>query len=566
MFIRRGAAGLGLALVLVLTSHVRADKPDSSAHRAAVSADDWKKAVTTPLERGEIDRLLAAQHQRAGVKPLPRTTDEQFIRRVHLDVTGKLPSPSAISDFVADSAADKRAKLIDKLLESDDFGTHWAAYWREVVTVRLTDVFGRGLARPFERWMAKSLQENKRWSAIVREMLTYTGEARYTDEKSGPAYFLGGHSGTDAVVEQAAETARILLGIQMNCAQCHDHPFDVWKREQFHELAAYFARNRPRPIREEERFVGIALGGSRGFGPPGRFGGGEHRMPDKNNTNSRFGGTTVHPKFIDGKAPARGLSDTERRESLVKAITAQDNPWFAAAFVNRVWGELLGQSFYTPVDDLGPQKEAVFGTVLARVAGAFRGSDYDIKGLYRVILNSDAFQRQSKSANPGDHLLFTAVYPTRLRPNALWDSLQHAVGRIGERGFGRPGGFGGFASGRFGGTGVEAQLKTEFNFDPSLKADDVEGSIPQALILMNNPSLQERVRVGRDTFLGRLLNANESDATVLDKVYLQALARRPTEREKVRCLDHVKKAGSRAEAFEDVLWALLNSTEFQTRR
>jgi hypothetical protein len=370
------------------------------------------------------------------------------------------------------------------------------------------------------------------------------------------------------VVEQAAETSRVLLGIQINCAQCHDHPFDVWKREQFHELAAYFARVRPRPLREEMRIVGIDLTPGSGGPGGGRFGGGgEYRMPDKNST-ARGTGTVVHPKFLDGKSAGRGLEDKARRGSLVDSMISKQNPWFAAAFVNRIWGELLGQSFYMPIDDLGPQKEAVLGSVLVRLAGAFRGSDYNIKDLYRVILNSEAYQRQSKTVNPGDHLQFTAVYPTRLRPDALWNSMQHVLGPMAGfgGGFGGRPGMGGMGA-RFGlAGGFEGLFKNEFNFDPSLKSDDIEGSIPQALILMNNPIVQQRIRAGGDTFLGRLLNANTTDVEALEKVYLQVLARKPVERETTRCLNYVKEARSRNEGFEDILWALLNSTEYQTRR
>jgi hypothetical protein len=559
-------AAAALAVLAALASAARADKPQSS-RPGTVPVAEWLKASTTALAPGEIDRLIAKEQETAGVKPAPRTTDEQFIRRVHLDLTGKLPKPADILAFIGDKDPAKRGKLIDKLLDTDEFAAHWAAYWREVVAIRLTSFQGRGLQRNFERWLTKSFKENRRWSEIVKEMLTFSGPAKFDDEKAGPAFFLGGHVGADSITEQAAETSRVLLGIQINCAQCHDHPFDVWKREQFHELAAYFARVRPRPIREEQRVVGIELSGTGGRPGGARFGGGgEHRMPDKNSSN-RLSGTVVHPKFLGGSAPGRGLDDKARRGSLVDSVISRDNPWFAAAFVNRIWGELLGQSFYMPVDDLGPQKESVFGPVLVRVAGAFRGSDYNIKDLYRAILTSETYQRQSRTANSGEHLRFTAIYPTRLRPNPLWDSLQHVLGRIGGLG-----GFGGGRPGaggpaRFGlGGGLEGQFKNEFNFDPSLKPDDVEGSITQALILMNNPAVQDRVRATGDTFLSRVLTANTTDAEALEKVYLQALARKPAEREKTRCLDHIKQAGSRNAAFEDILWALLNSTEFQTRR
>src|SRR5262249_23597792 len=162
---------------------------------------------------------------------------------------------------------------------------------------------------------------------------------------------------------------RVFLGIQINCAQCHDHPFDKWKREQFHELAAYFVRARSRPLPDSgsPRLVGIQIVSA-------RFG--EQRMARKDNPRSA---DVVHPRFLDGRAAGRPRSAGRRGRRLADAVTDKTTPWFAAASVTRTWGELMGQSFYQPVDDMGPQREAVFGAVLVRLAGAFRGSDYDVK-------------------------------------------------------------------------------------------------------------------------------------------------------------------------------------------
>src|SRR5262249_35149420 len=157
----------------------------------------------------------------------------------------------------------------------------------------------------------------------------------FDDEaRAGTAFFLGTHFGADAANEQAAETARVFLGIQINCAQCHDHPFDKWKREQFHELAAYFVRARSRPMRDSgsPRLVGIHIVSA-------RFG--EQRRARKDNPRSA---DVVHPRFLDGRVAGRSLSDGERRRRLADAVTDKNNPWFAAAFVNRTWGELMGQS------------------------------------------------------------------------------------------------------------------------------------------------------------------------------------------------------------------------------
>src|SRR5262249_15900131 len=146
--------------------------------------------------------------------------------------TGRLPLPADVTEFVADRDPRKRAKLIDRLLDSDEYATHWARYWRDVMAARLTDFRSRLLSRPFEAWMAGQLRANRSWGQVTRALLTASGEARFDDEaRAGTAFFLGTHFGADAANEQAAETARVFLGIQINCAQCHDHPFDKWKRE-----------------------------------------------------------------------------------------------------------------------------------------------------------------------------------------------------------------------------------------------------------------------------------------------------------------------------------------------
>jgi hypothetical protein len=224
----------------------------------------------------------------------------------------------------------------------------------------------------------------------------------------------------------------------------------------------------------------------------------------------------------------------------------------------------MGQSFYQPVDDLGPEREAVFPTVLARLAGAFRGSDYDVKALFRAVLNSATYQRQIRPGESADeHLLFAAVYPTRLPADSLWKSLTGALGRIGPpAGMGPRRPMGPFA--RF--FGFEAQFKQEFAYDPSSRPEEVEGSVSQALLLMNNPTINQKIRATGTNLLARVLKAYTDDGEALRVLYQRTLARRPTARELARCRQHIQSVGSRAEAFEDILWALLNSTEFQTKR
>jgi hypothetical protein len=532
-----------------------------------LEAKDWLKSSTDALKPGEIDQLVAAELARVKIKPAPLTTDEQFIRRAYIDLTGKLPAPADVTAFLNDKAPNKRAKLIDELLESEAYTRHWGNYWRTVVTTRATIDFRLIQVVPqFERWMTAQYKANRSWGDITRDILTASGKILYAEPDKNPqAFFLLSRRGADATTEMAAETSRIFMGIQIQCAQCHDHPSDVWKRQNFHEFAAYFGRYRgERPILEEKKFVGVQLI-SLPFG--------EHKMPGRDDPKKT---TTMSPRFLDGKAPSftitnggrpgfgGGMSDDARRKALAEQITSKENPWFAGAFVNRMWGELMGQSFYTPIDDLGPQKDAMMPTVLARVAGSFRGNDYNIKQLLRDIMNSETYQRQIRPGDSGDeHLLFASRNPVRMNGNAMWQTLTGTLGQIsGGGGFGGPKGFGG----RFGFGGIEQQIKNEFSYDPSTKAEEIEGTISQALILMNNPQIQAKIKAAGNNVLARILDTYEEDDEALRAVYLRALGRRPTDREMSRLREHISIAGNRAEAYEDILWALINSTEFQMKR
>jgi hypothetical protein len=529
---------------------------------SALGNDAWASAPVKPVKAGEIDALVLKELKESGIKPAPLSTDEQFVRRVTLDLTGELPVPADVTEFVADKDPNKRAKLIDKLLDSDEYARHWARYWRDVISSRATNQQARALTRSFEKWMTDRLKENKSWADITRALLTASGKIEFTDDGThGDLYFLLSKNGQAGPEERAAETSRIFMGIQIQCAQCHNHPSDIWKREQFHELTAYFARDRERLVRDtsttdtkQVRFVGLEL-----IALP--FG--EHRMPSKTDPNPRAG-TVMSPRFLDGKAPRRANTDLERREALADAIVSKDNYWFAGAYANRMWGELMGQSFYMPVDDMGPKKEVVFPAVLTRLAASFRATDYDMKALMRTIANTETYQRQIRlGESSSEHLNFAAAYPARLRADALWESLTGVLGQFGGPGGFRPGPGGGMFAGRF---GLEGTFKDEFSFDPSMKADEVEGSIPQALLLMNNPQINQKIQARGTNLLGRILTAYPDNDDALRMVYLRALARKPTDREMERCRAYVTKAGSRAEAFEDILWALINSTEFQSKR
>ena len=221
----------------------------------------------------------------------------------------------------------------------------------------------------------------------------------------------------------------------------------------------------------------------------------------------------------------------------------------------------MGQSFYEPVDDMGPQKSAVFPRC-ARLTGSFRGSNYNMKALFREIMNSETYQRQIRQDEAADHLHFAAAYPTRLSGDALWQSVVGVLGNMGGPPAGRSAGPGGIYRGP---QGLEGTFKLEFNFDPSLRPEDVEGSIPQALLMMNSPAIQQKIKAQGHQSPGPHPDGIPRTTTSAPR---PLPARRPQAHgpELAAASGNIGEAGNRNDAFEDILWVLLNSTEFQTKR
>lgn len=324
--------------------------------QVVLKEEDWRQSPLKPVAPSEIDALVAKELQRSGIEPLGLTTNEEFFRRVNLDLTGQLPRPADIAAFVRDVDPGKRAKLIDRLLESDAYARHWARYWRDVVTARITNRRSMGLTRTFEEWLYVQLRENKGWKEIALAILTAEGKLKFSlntpSAENGALFFLVAHD-NDETEERAAETSRVFLGIQIQCAQCHDHPSEPWTRQEFHQLAAYFSRIKYEQLFEDKKLVGVQL-----VTLPDR----EHRMKSLRDPDKTF---LTHPRFLDGQSPDQNLSDRDRRRALADVLVDEKNHWFAAAYVNRVWSELMGHPFYEHVDDLGPMKPVIFPEVLS---------------------------------------------------------------------------------------------------------------------------------------------------------------------------------------------------------
>jgi Protein of unknown function (DUF1549)/Protein of unknown function (DUF1553) len=523
------------------------------------------KVIHPPeLDSAQVDALFDRLHEAAHTQASPLIGDETFVRRVYLDVAGRLPTPDQIEHFCADSATDKRARLIDVLLASPDYAENWARYWRDVFQFHASNTNPIQVRFPvLEDWLVAELARNAPWDEVATALITAVGR----NDTSGPANFLMAHSAEP--VELAGEVSRVFMGVQIQCAQCHDHPTDPWTRKQFHEFAAFFA----------------------GLRQPRRVVPGEGQLPVFEVTVQRFPRYTM-PDLKDPQTqipvPARfflastepplasGLTTDQRRALAASFVTGQDNLWFAKAFVNRIWYALIGTGFYNPVDDLGPTRSAVAPEVLEAVASQWQQGGYDVHWLFRTILNTKTYQREVRSLGSPNQALFASSCPVRLRSDQLLDALTQALDLPLDTPPGGPGMGPGRGQGGADPLAVlyrrrlfnpRVQFGVLFGVDPSTPNEDVLGTIPQALYLMNSPQLNRAIDgSAKQTVLGQILAGTDDDRDALEALYLRVLARRPGVAEVEVCSDYLATVGNRTEAFEDIFWNLINSTEFISRR
>jgi uncharacterized protein DUF1549/uncharacterized protein DUF1553 len=575
------------------------------------------RTITAPtLTSAELDRMIAKHlaQNNPKVEPSALTSDVEFVRRIYFDVNGRPPTPIQVDSFLRDRTKDKRARLIDSLLGSPDYARNWANYWREVIMFHATsDNLGRVRVDELENWMAKRLQANTSWDVIVSGLITAMGRP---DENGAVAFALAHET---RPIELAGETSRIFMGVQIQCAQCHDHKTDAWKRRQFHEFAAFFTGVGIKPVGVREKgqppVIEVGLKGSR-----------RYMMPEMDNPAKQI---PIAPRFFlagskSNPAPAlpEGLAVAERRAMAASYITGQDNPWFARSFINRVWYVLMGETFYEPVDDIGPERTSKAPEVLDPLAEQWQKGGYDIRWLFSTILNTEAYQRRVRStASAAGKTPFASSCPSRLRADQVFDALVQALAipldaegkvvpgpgqgqgvmkaqaRVAKgfpnnpgtlslsdprRSSGEPLKKGGVqkavqAAGlpsqvpKKGGAamkGGDLRLRFDrlFTVDPSGANEDVMGTIPQALFLMNDPRVNNRIQARPGTVLGEILNTAPNNRAALGALYVRVLSRQPTKDEVEVCGRYMSAVGNQAEAFEDIYWSLINSTEFLTRR
>jgi hypothetical protein len=513
----------------------------------------------------QVDQLLADEVFTADTKLSPRVKDSTFLRRVWLDIVGDIPSPEHVTAFLLDPAAGRREQVVRELLENPQYGQNWARYWRDVILMRRLEDRATIVANSLVVSLAEKLNHNESWNKIAAEFITATGDVR---ENGATAIIMAQDGRTE---ETTAELSRIFLGIQIQCSQCHDHPYDRWKREQFHELAAFFPRIAVRPVQSPTRRSFEVVADDRPLarrrqnaGMEGRRGEPEHMMPDLENPTAP--GTRMQPKFFLTAAHLPlGATDAKRRSTVAQWMT--ENSWFATALVNRIWAELVGEGFYEPIDDIGPDRTPSAPKAVALLSRRFAESGHDVKWLFRVICATDAYQRECRPRRETDGTPFVANVAQPLRSDQLYNALLTATDgdesddilnrRRRARSMGRSGGV----------PNVRQQFGTVFGYDPSDPRETVTSSIPQALAMMNGARTNVAVRASEQkAVLSRLLAEIDDDEALITELYLRTLSRQPTGKELDLALDFRESTRNRSAAFEDLFWALLNSAEFAHRR
>jgi len=534
-----------LLAVAALSLSVIPSGPSGHVHGSTPEEPVEAASNPSPLTPRLLDKLIAAQP--GAEAQTVRQADAEFLRRLSFDLIGRQPTLAEQETFAADQSSDRDAKAIERLLASEEFGRNWANYWSDTIAYRVPPPELTYLNyEPLKRWLAQKLNQNSPWHEVVRELIIATGKI----DDVPAATFVGYHAAN--ATNLAGETSRIFLGQQIGCAQCHDHPFDRWQRAQFHELAAFFARSKSK-LPWNDGGATVVSSAEKG----------EYLMPDMADPFKK--GTQMSPTVLDGDPLGNGKSDLERREELAAWITAKENPWFAKALTNRIWARLMGRGFYEPVDDLAESQTPLWPEVHLALADHFRASNHDLKDLFRLIASSDAYRRGVRTANAATVASAIAA-PLRLRGDEVFAALAVGV----ELPNVTPPKVEPTAEIRFPPPPQSTRdlVNSAFGNDPSFAPVDAPRTMSQALWMMNNEQLQKQIDASPEsgTMLAELLKSEAEDAAAVRKLYQRVLARDAKDREISLAVEHIKKLGDRQAAIEDLLWALVNSAEFTTRR
>jgi hypothetical protein len=497
------------------------------------SLPDGTKLTAVELAT-HIDKMISRRLATEKVTPSPRCTDEEFLRRVYIDITGKIPTQEQAVAFLDSKDPQKRAKLIDELLANKAYGTHLADIWQALLLPRDSgNVRLRQWYPNLTKWMEEQFNSGTGWDKIAREIVTATGDVA----KTSPAVYWVANNTADKATDNIT---RNFLGVELQCAQCHNHPFTDFKQTDYWGMAAFFLRVGP-----DGNPKGAAKkGNSVSIGEKGKAR--RQKLPES--------AKILAPKFLQGDL-AKVSPTGAVRPVLADWMTSASNPYFSRAMTNRLWGHFFGRGIVNPVNDMIDTNEASHPELLADLAQQFAASGFDVKHLIRAICNSETYQRSSKPI-PGNSdfgpELFARMAVKPLTPGQLYDSLMLVVGTEGRRAVPK-------AKGRLGTT--RDQFVAFFAAEDGADPTEYHAGIPQVLRLMNAPQLNGAA------VLNSILRSTSDQDQVLEKLYLTVLARRPRAEEVDMMKAFLRKnQGEQRQAYAGVLWVLMNSSEFALNR
>jgi hypothetical protein len=489
-----------------------------------------------------IDALIDARLAEKKVQPAPPTDDAEFLRRVYLDLAGRIPPAFEVREFLADPSPDKRARVVERLLESAGYVNHFSNVWRALLLPQTNNPQVQPLVPGFEAWLRQRIRNNVPFDRLVREIVTgptsprraMRGRSPRLGEPTPAAFYKANERKPENL---ASNTSRLFLGIKLECAQCHNHPTDHWTRTQFWEYAAFFAGIRPES--------------------PGTASAVVQEVSDVHEIKIPGGDRVVAARYLDGHEP-RWTAETWSRSALAAWLTAAENPYFARATANRVWAHLFGIGIVEPVDDFCDQNPPSHPEVLEELARQLTAHHFDVKFLIRALTATQAYQRTSAAGRTGtgdaaDPRLFARMAVKSLSPEQLFDSLAQATGYRAD----------GTATASLPGSPRAEFLARFANPD---KPTEAHTSILQALALMNGNFVADATSVERSRTLAAVADAPFLDpAAKVEALYLATLSRKARPEEAARLVQYVTNGGPRqseAAALADIFWALLNSAEF----
>jgi hypothetical protein len=504
--------------------------------------------------RNFIDDLVLAQLERLRLPPSPAADDGAFIRRAYLDATGTLPAAEEVRAFIADRSVGKREELIERLLASPEFVDYWTYRWSDMLLVSGTRLRPEAV-KAYYRWIRGHVEANTRWDELVRLIVTAQGESL----ENGATNFFALHQSPEEMTEN---TSQAFLGLSIACARCHNHPLEKWTNDQYYSMANLFARVQ-----------------AKGWGGDPRSGDGRRTL------FAAAAGELLQPRTgrprppapLDG-APIPFDLPGDRRDHLAGWLTSPENPYFARAITNRIWVAFFGVGLVEPVDDLRVSNPAKNEALLTAASRFLIEHDFDLKALMRAILSSATYQRRSEPlpGNAEETRFYSRYYPRRLMAEVLLDAISEVTAVPSE-----------FTEVVFPGadraktdwypkgtralqlydSAVASYFLQAFGRNPreitcECERSD-EPSAVQVLHITNGDTINEKLAAAGNR-IDRLLAAGLEAGALIDEVYLAALARLPTVREKeqLRGLVDVETGGARRAAVEDLFWAVLSSREF----